>query len=582
MKINTNIEYAVGTLRVSSTKQGLQGDSHEDQKIQIERKVTQLSASLGKSIVIKKWFKITESASVTIDMQPVNEAIDYCSDPKNKIKYFFFKSVDRMTRGGSVIYGLLRARLAKAGVQCADVYGVVGYKETNTLEHLGMSYEWSMYSPTWITEILEAERSKGEVRDILTRMIGAEINYVQLGYHVRASPPGFKNHKIETSHGSRVVLIPHEIESPWFVRMFELRNQGNLSDLEIVKEINKMGFKSRITKKHDSRDKTKIIGKSGDHPLTIKQFQRYIQNPIYAGVNTEKWSNGKPIKTVFEGIVSIEMFNKANKGKITIVKEDDGYKVYKGKPDLWRLRKLKENSIYPYKQQVLCPKCKKSLLGSASRSKSGKHIPRYHCARGHKFWSKNSIEFDKTIKNFVENIQFSGEYRQRFREIVLEEWEKRKEHSQVDSITSEERVTMLRREQKLTTDKIKMLTSLVTIKSLEEDVEKLENDIVQAMQIRDAHEDKILEIQTLINFSDYFMEHLEDLLLGGTDPMKNAVLFGLVFDQVPTYDEITNGTPSLAPIVKLNEEYKKSKSLSVGSVGFEPTTVSLRGSCSTN
>ena len=78
------------------------------------------------------------------------------------------------------------------------------------------------------------------------------------------------------------------------------------------------------------------------------------------------------------------------------------------------------------------------------------------------------------------------------------------------------------------------------------------------------------------------MEHLEDLLLGGTDPMKNAVLFGLVFDQVPTYDEITNGTPSLAPIVKLNEEYKKSKSLSVGSVGFEPTTVSLRGSCSTN
>ena len=570
MNIDIETEYAVGTLRVSSTKQGLQGDSHEDQKVQIERKIVQLSASTGKKIVIKKWFRFTESASVAIDLQPVNEAIDYCSDPKNKIKYFFFKSVDRMTRGGSVIYGLLRARLAKAGVQCADVYGVVGDKETNTLEHLGMSYEWSMYSPTWITEILEAERSKGEVRDILTRMIGAEINYVQLGYHVRPSPPGFKNQKIETSHGLRVVLIPHEIESPWFIRMFELRSQGNLTDPEIVDEINKMGFKSRVTKRHDPHDKIRVIGNAGRLFLTVKQFQRYIQNPIYAGVNTEKWSNGKPIKTRFDGLVSIEMFNDANKGKITIIKEENGYKVYKGKTDLWRLRKLKENPLYPYKQQVLCPKCQKALLGSASRSKSGKHIPRYHCARGHKFWSINSVEFNKTIKDFVENIKFSEEYRQRFKELILEEWKKRKEHAQIDSISSEERVIILRRDQKVITDKIKMLTSPVTIKTFEEDVERIENEIAQAMQIRDTHEDKVLEIQTLINFSDYFMEHLVDLLLGGSNPMKNAALFGLVFNQTPTYDEIVNGTPNLAPIVELNEEYKTTKSLSVIPRGIEP------------
>ena len=582
MNIDIETEYAVGTLRVSSTKQGLQGDSHEDQKIQIERKVAQISASTGKNIIIKKWFRFTESASVPIDMQPVNEAIDYCSDPKNKIKYFFFKSVDRMTRGGSIIYGLLRARLAKAGVQCADVYGVVGYKETNTLEHLGLSYEWSKYNPTWITEILEAERSKGEVRDILTRMIGAEINYVQLGYHVRPAPPGFKNNKIETSHGLRVVLIPHEVESPWFIKMFELKSQGNLTDPEIVDEINNMGFKSRVTKKHDPHDKTIIVGKAGGLPLIVKQFQRYIQNPIYAGINTERWSNGKPIKTRFEGLVSIEMFNDANKGKVTIIKEDDGYKVYKGKPDLWRLRKLKENPLYPYKQQVLCPECRKALLGSAPRSKSGKHIPRYHCARGHKFWSINSVEFNKNIKNFVENIKFSDAYRQRFNELVLEEWKKRKEHAQNDSINSEERVIALKREQKMITDKIKMLSSPITIRVLEEDVEEKENEIAQAMQVRDRQEDKVLEIQTLINFSDYFMEHLEDLLLGGSNPLKNAALFGLVFNQAPTYKEIVNGTPNLAPIVELNEEYKKTKSLSVTRLGLEPRTHSLKGWCSTD
>ncbi len=163
MQKEIDIEYSVGTLRVSSTKQGLQGESHEQQKEQIERRAEQLSTLLGKKIIIKKWFKFTESASGSLDMQPVNEVTEYCSNPENKVKYFFFKSIDRMTRGGSIVYGFLKQQLAKVGVQCVDVYGIVGFSEVNTLEHLGVKYPWSVFSPTWTTEMLEAERSKGEV-----------------------------------------------------------------------------------------------------------------------------------------------------------------------------------------------------------------------------------------------------------------------------------------------------------------------------------------------------------------------------------------------------------------------------------
>lgn len=38
----------------------------------------------------------------------------------------------------------------------------------------------------------------------------------------------------------------------------------------------------------------------------------------YAGVNPEKWTQGKPVKCKFPGLVSFELFNKANKGKIMI------------------------------------------------------------------------------------------------------------------------------------------------------------------------------------------------------------------------------------------------------------------------
>ncbi len=35
--------------------------------------------------------------------------------------------------------------------------------------------------------MLEAERAKDEMRDIMSRMIGAEIRYSRLGYWVRAA-----------------------------------------------------------------------------------------------------------------------------------------------------------------------------------------------------------------------------------------------------------------------------------------------------------------------------------------------------------------------------------------------------------
>ena len=91
---------AVGAIRVSSVKQGIEGDSPEAQREQIERFAT------SKGFTIKKFFVFLESASK--EQQPMQEAIDYCKDPKNKIGHFIIKSIDRFTRGGSLSYDLLK------------------------------------------------------------------------------------------------------------------------------------------------------------------------------------------------------------------------------------------------------------------------------------------------------------------------------------------------------------------------------------------------------------------------------------------------------------------------------------------
>jgi hypothetical protein len=60
---------------------------------------------------------------------------------------------------------------------------------------------------------------------------------------------------------------------------------------------------------------------------TVKQLQKIIQRTIYAGVRYEEW-NTRPVWTKFaersRPVVSIEVFNKANRGKVIIRVNNSG------------------------------------------------------------------------------------------------------------------------------------------------------------------------------------------------------------------------------------------------------------------
>ncbi len=565
-------EYSVDAVRVSTLKQRMTGDSPEDQKLQIDRHRKIVSSALNTNIINIHSFEFTESGSGQLDEQPILEALEWCKKSDKRIKYFFIKSIDRFTRGGSTMYGILKAQLAKYGIQLVDTYGIISQQKVNTLEHLGLEYEWSTYSPTFISELLEAERAHSEVRDILTRMIGAEARYVRMGYAVRPAPYGLMNVKIDTSeHGKRVIRQPKEGEAIHIRRMFDGRLQGSLSDKEIVHEVNELGYRSRIMQIHDKADKRKINGTRGGKKLTVKHLQQLIQKPIYAGINIEKWTEGKPVKCQrFNGIVSIDEFNQANRGKVFIDVNDGAITIHRNKPEKWRLTKRKENPDFPYKQYVNCPKCQNPLLGSAPRSKSGKHIAYYHCSRHHKYWSENKREFDKTIEVFCSKLEFTKSFRNKFREIVLEEWEKCRDNARTDSMSISNKIVQLKQEQQLATDKIKYLESPIAIKNIEAELERLEMEIGKLQDQRNKKDNEETDIQTLINYCLYYMEHLKELLLEGSNPLKDAAMFGLVFDNVPTYEDLKNGTPDLAPVFVLNDHYQSSKSLTVSHTGLEP------------
>jgi len=346
-------------------------------------------------IAIRKRFN--EQFSGRKDDRPmIDEIISYIRNSQVKIDAVIFRSIDRLTRNGISGYEVIKQRLEREGVRLLDSHGTI-QDYINTMGHLGLEYPWSKVNPGETNELFKAQQGKTEVNQILTRMVGAEVNLVREGYKVRSANDGFKNETIYVDAKKRVIQVPDPVRSPFYVKMFELRASGAYTDEEIVNQINAMGYRSK-TRKIWSKDKQKILGYSGGVPLTVKHYQVIIKNLIYCGVNTEKWLP-EPIKTSYKGLVTIDVFNKANKGKV-YVEELEGDKIKIHHDYVLRVKRLKNNPDYPYKF-IRCPLCKSQFNGSASKGKSGKKFPAYHCCRDHKYFRVSKKEFEDTIETFT-------------------------------------------------------------------------------------------------------------------------------------------------------------------------------------
>lgn len=142
----------VGAIRVSTIKQGVDGDSPDDQQKLIEQYAG------ARNLNVARYFVFLESASK--ELQPMQEVVNYCKDPKNNAQQVIIKSIDRFTCGGSEFYSGLKNQLDACDVSLVDVYGIIGNQKINTLEHLGVKYKWSEYLPTKKAELLEAEQPR--------------------------------------------------------------------------------------------------------------------------------------------------------------------------------------------------------------------------------------------------------------------------------------------------------------------------------------------------------------------------------------------------------------------------------------
>ena len=536
-------------IRVSSDKQGLDGDSPEAQREQGE------AYAKAHNIVITETIILLESASH--EVQPMQKVIDVCKDKSKGFQVVLIKSIDRFTRGGGDYYSPLKRQLTRLGIALEDMYGVIGKQQINTLEHTGFKYYWSEFNPTQKSEYLEAERAKDEMRDIMSRMIGAEIRYTQLGYWMRRPHYGFRSVKIDTKNGKRTILKPDKNEAKFIIRLFEMRAAHVYTNQQIADELNSMGFRSRVTIVRDKYDRTKIKRQIGGRKMTAKMIDQYTSKLVYCGIIKEKWTYDKPVKAQFDGLVSVDLFNEANRGRVFVEIDSRDNIIIKRKavPDHLKNKQV-YNPDYPYKQVVACPKCGKTLSGSATRGKLGKHYPAYHCSRDGHYFRVSKPEFDKTIEDFVRAITIKPEYIDDVIAAIAELWRERQTKQTDANRQRLEHRESLQSQIKATVDRMRVVTSETALKYLEEDIVSVEKELAELDEEIARQPNLQAEFDQVLQYAKYILEHLSELLLDLCNPLRKAAFFGAIFNKLPTYDEINFGTHKNSPPPEVNELFQ--------------------------
>ncbi|HCH59035.1 MAG TPA: hypothetical protein DEV73_00295, partial [Candidatus Zambryskibacteria bacterium] len=84
----------------------------------------------------------------------------------------------------------------------------------------------------------------------------------------------------------------------------------------------------------------------------------------------------------------------------------------------------------------------------------------------------------------------------------------------------------------------------------EAEVHQLEEEKLKQAKIVNT-----LNMNNVMEHIGYFLEHLEELLIDTANPLKRAAFFGLIFDSMPTYAELSSGTPKLAPYLGLKQYF---------------------------
>lgn len=542
--------------RVSWSKQSKYGESLEHQE---EECRTYCKRNDYQVLAVFK-----EQFTWTKDIRPkLQEALEFIKNSELKIDHIIVYKVDRVSRWGIVIHESFKEQFKALWVTLKDTFWVIS-EEKNALDIKWIDtneYNWAKDTTTKLTENVTVMMSENERNTILQRMLWQSMRNAIRGYKHWNADYWFKNDKFVTSFWRKTIQVDNPDESIFIKKMYELKQRWNLSDQEITDEINVMGYKSRVKKKWNS-NKTEVIGYIWWISLDPEQFRNYIKNPIYAWIVYWKWTGKKAIKAPYDWLVSIKLWNEANRWKYKIIKHKDEtfgieYFDWENKIEVPIIKRPKNyNPEYPFWKVLLCPECGWHLTAERSLSKSGKYHHYYSC-RGkkgvkHKNYSlKRDITNSEIVDRFTK-LKFNNQSIKLFNQISTEVYKERK----VEDF--EKGKLILTQIKNLEIEKKSIVGNIQNIIQYPDLIEA-QNIKLQKIKekIEILHKEKIevwesLWLEQFKKYSKKILTHLDKLVLQRDDPVLIELIFDIILEWKVEYEKLKSHTPILQEFLALN------------------------------
>ncbi len=232
----------------------------------------------------------------------------------------------------------------------------------------------------------------------------------------------------------------------------------------------------------------------------------------------------------------------------------------------------------------MCPHCESPLTGSASRGRTGKHYPAYHCSnkrKGKHYFRVSKDELEELVDEFIGNLKISPKRVDQVMGVIDESLGRAEAVYDQQIAALDQRAVGLRAEIQTGLGKLRILNSASTIKYLDSDIERLEGEIAKVEQQKQALEvKKPRDMKQMRAKLNHLLEHFGRTLKNQSDPAQKARLFGLLFDKLPTYNDLVVGTrvgsafPGVNPIFRPDsvEAFNLARE-----TGFEPSPSILIG-----
>ena len=536
---------AIAQYRISSGKQEREWDSFGNQDLNCKKYCSDNNIELVK--IFKETVTWKKSAEETF-----KESIEYGKN--NKIDYFIIFDIDRFTRDWYGTYEKVKKNIEKAWMELKDAKNIIQPSNvvfTDDLVDLS-KYERNIETPSEYAEAILATNAKIEWKKILQRTILREIQLEQMWYQVRQPNYWFMNQRIPIHAWKAVIQVPRQPESDCVKEIYEYRAKWVLSDAKIVEKLTLKWYRKRSGK-----------------IFTPQDIQRMIQNSVYAWVIKTKWTWNNPIKTPYDWLVSIHIWNKANRGKVEIIEignnelkiqYDDG-KIKKVNEPIIVRKRQNYNPEYPYKSMLKCPHCWWLLRGSSSTWWSGKKFTYYHCSwtakNRHPLYSVPKSEAHEIIESMLKRVKMSNSALKLFEEASKEVFQEQTQNFKNNKNIYKQQIKELNNKESNILNNIDKIINFPTI------LEAKNKEVEEIKLLREKLEIKINQkpinndyFNKFLHYSKQALEHLDKLAMQKEKPELISLVFHIIFDWKIEYEKIKVGTANIIEFMSIESQEK--------------------------